>query len=166
MAAIFLTILIIYIVTSFFGYVVHWSLHQSWAGRFNVSHMTHHLKLYPLSDFYSETYRNPGKDNTVKFFAFTAIPLVLAPIFLYFFGVLPLSLMITVLVVEGIVGFLHDYIHDAFHITNHWMSRVPVLRDIFAVWVKLHYLHHVDMGKNYGIFVFHWDHVFRTFWRN
>lgn len=165
MVAILLTILITYIVTSFFGYVVHWSLHQSWAGRFNVSHMTHHLKLYPPSDFYSETYRDPGKDNTVKFFAFAAIPLLLAPVVLYFLGILPLSLMITVLVVEGIVGFLHDYIHDAFHITDHWMSRVPVLRDIFGVWVKLHYLHHVDMGKNYGIFVFHWDHVFRTFWK-
>lgn len=165
MAAIFLTILITYIVISLFGYVIHWSLHQPWLGKFNDSHMTHHLKLYPPSDFLSETYRHAGKDSTVKLFAFAVIPLILTPIVLYFLGVLSLSLMITVLVVEGIVGFLHDYIHDAFHISNHWMSRVPVLRDIFGVWVKLHYLHHVDMGKNYGIFVFHWDHVFRTFWK-
>ena len=166
MAAILLTILISYIVTSLFGYVVHWSLHQTWAGGFNKAHMTHHEILYPPSDFTSDTYRNAGKDSTPKFFALAALPLILTPIILWAVGVLPLSLMITVLVVEGIMGFLHDYIHDAFHITNHWMSRTPVLRDIFAKWTQLHYLHHVDMKKNFGIFVFHWDRIFKSFWGN
>lgn len=164
MIAILLTIFITYTVTSLFGYVVHWALHKSWAGRFNISHMTHHLKLYPPSDFFSETYRDPGKDNTVKFFAFAAIPLIIASIALYFLGVLSLSLTITVLMVEAVIGFLHDYIHDAFHITNHWMGRVPVLKNIFPIWLKLHYLHHVNMSKNFGIFTFHWDKLFRSYW--
>lgn len=166
MGAFFLTILISYLITSLFGYVVHWSLHQSWTGKINQSHMTHHLKLYPPEDFTSETYRNAGKDSTPKFFAMAAIPLILAPILLGLFGVLPLYLVITVLVVEGLMGFLHDYLHDSFHIKNHILTRIPVVRDIFDRWVKIHYLHHVDMGKNYGIFVFHWDRVFRTFWKN
>jgi len=164
MAAIFITILLTYVITSLFGYVIHWSLHQSWAGTFNKSHMTHHQIMYPPSDFTSEKYRNAGKDSTPKFFALAAIPLIFAPIGLWAAGLLPLYLMLTVLAVEGVMGFLHDYIHDAFHIKDHWMNRVPVLSVIFAKWVQLHYLHHVDMGKNFGIFVFHWDHVFKTFW--
>lgn len=165
MWAVLLTILITYIVTSLFGYVIHWSLHQTWAGQFNNAHMTHHLKLYPPEDFTSDSYRNAGKDSTPKFFAMAALPLIGLPIVLFAVGFLPLHLMIVALAVEGAMGFLHDYIHDAFHISRHWMSRVPVLKDIFHKWVALHYLHHVDMGKNYGIFVFHWDRIFRTFWR-
>lgn len=165
MLAFFLTLLITYFITSLFGYVIHWSLHQSWAGQFNNAHMTHHLKLYPPEDYTSDTYRHAGKDSTPKFFAMAAIPLILTPIVLGFLGILPIYLVITVLVVEGLMGFLHDYIHDAFHINNHLMTRIPGVKDIFSKWTQLHYLHHVDMGKNYGIFVFHWDRVFRTFWK-
>src|SRR5579885_1957013 len=162
MAAILLTILISYIVTSFFGYVIHWSLHQTWSGFFNKAHMTHHQVLYPASDFTSDVYRHAGKDSTPRFFALAASPLILTPLVLWLVGIVPLSVAITAWAVMGVMGFLHDYIHDAFHIRNHWMTRTPVLRDIFAKWIQLHYLHHVDMGKNFGIFVFHWDRVFKT----
>jgi len=165
MGAFILTILISYIITSLFGYVIHWSLHQSWAGQFNTAHMTHHLKLYPPEDFTSDTYRHAGKDSTPKFFALAAIPLIITPIILGALGILSWYLVVTVLVMEGLMGFLHDYIHDAFHIYNHWMSRVPVLKVIFHKWVELHYLHHVNMEKNYGIFVFHWDRLFGSFWK-
>ncbi len=166
MAAILLTILISYIVTSFFGYVIHWSLHQTWSGFFNKAHMTHHQVLYPASDFTSDVYRHAGKDSTPRFFALAASPLILTPLVLWLVGIVPLSVAITAWAVMGVMGFLHDYIHDAFHIRNHWMTRTPVLRDIFAKWIQLHYLHHVDMGKNFGIFVFHWDRVFKTFWKS
>lgn len=165
MVAFLLTILISYIITSLFGYVIHWSLHQTWAGQFNNAHMTHHLKLYPPEDFTSEVYRNAGKDSTPKFFAMAAIPLILCPIVLGLLGILSWPLAITVLVVEAAMGFFHDYLHDAFHIKNHFLTRIPVVRDIFQKWIDLHYLHHVDMGKNYGIFVFHWDRIFGTFWK-
>lgn len=163
MLAVFLTILISFLVTTLFGYAIHWSLHQTWAGQFNVAHMTHHLKLYPPEDFTSDVYRHAGKDSTPKFFAVAAIPLILTPILLWAFGVLALHLAVIVLVVEGTMGFLHDYIHDAFHINNHWMSRVPVLKDIFKKWVDIHYVHHVDMTKNYGIFTFLWDRLIGTY---
>jgi hypothetical protein len=166
MIAFFLTILISFFVTSLFGHVVHWALHQSWTGRVNMSHMTHHLKLYPPEDYLSEIYRNAGKDSTPKFFAIAALPLILAPIVLWLCGILPGVLAVTVLVVEGVMGFLHDYLHDAFHIKNHLLTRIPGVKVIFDRWVKIHYLHHVDMGKNYGIFTFHWDRLFGTFWKN
>ncbi len=159
----FLTVLITYVIVTLFGFIVHWSLHQPWVGKLNDAHMTHHLTLYPPEDFVSEKYRSAGKDSTVWTFALASIPLVAFPIVLALLGILSWHLAITVVVVELSLGFLHDYVHNAFHIKDHWMGRVPVLKDIFQVWVKLHYLHHVDMSKNYGIFTFHWDRVFRTF---
>lgn len=164
MVAALLLIFSTFLVTSLFGYVAHWCLHQSWAGKFNASHMTHHLKLYPPEDFTSEVYRNAGKDSTPKFFAIAALPLILAPFVLWFFGIFSLSSVIVVLAMEAVMGFLHDYLHDSFHIKNHWLTRTPLLNVIFGRWIQLHYLHHVDMGKNFGIFAFHWDRIFKTFW--
>lgn len=166
MGAYLVTIVIAFLATTLFGHVIHWSLHQKWTGRFNRSHMTHHLKLYPHTDFYSEKYREAGRDSTVLIFGVAALPLLIVPPLLGLFGILSWPLVITALVTELTLGFLHDYIHDAFHIEKHWMARAPVVRDIFGLWVSLHYLHHVDMSKNYGIFVFHWDRIFRTHWRD
>lgn len=166
MVPIILTALISFFISSLFGYVVHRALHSEWTGRLNKKHMTHHLLLYPPTDYLSDKYRDAGGDNTVYIFGAAAIPLVATPIVLGVMGIIPLSLVITALVVMGLMGFLHSYLHDAFHIRNHWILRVPVLGVIFSKWVKLHYLHHVDMQKNFGIFLFHWDHVFRTFWKD
>lgn len=63
MIAIALTILIAFLATTLFGHVVHWALHQKWTGSVNQSHMTHHLKLYPPSDYLSDSYRHAGKDD-------------------------------------------------------------------------------------------------------
>jgi sterol desaturase/sphingolipid hydroxylase (fatty acid hydroxylase superfamily) len=157
--AILLTILISYLVTTLFGHVVHWSLHQSWTGAVNRSHMTHHLKLYPPSDYLSDVYRQAGKDSTPKFFILAALPLIITPPILWAVGILPLSVMIIIMAMEGLMGFLHNYLHDAFHIRNHWLTSLP----IFNYWVKMHYQHHVDMQANFGIFSFHWDRIFGSY---
>jgi hypothetical protein len=164
MLAVFITAIITFFVASLFGYVVHYALHQDWSGRFHQTHMTHHLKMYPPEDCISDVYRAAGKDNTLWIFAGAALPLVLGTILLGIFGILPLGLMITALLVMAVMSFLHSYLHDAFHIRNHWLYRVPLLGKVFIRWVHLHWLHHVDMNYNYGIFLFHWDHVFKTFW--
>ena len=165
MIAILLTFLISYFAVTLAGYLIHWSLHQKWTGQFHKSHMTHHLELYPPDDFTSTTYRHAGKDSTPKFFVILASPFIILPILLTVFGVLPWHLLLIILFMEGLMGFFHDYIHDGFHVNGHWMARVPVFRVIFRKWVVLHYIHHVDMEKNYGIFLFHWDKIFRTFRR-
>lgn len=164
--AIILAIAAAFLVTTLFGHVVHWCLHQAWMGSVNNAHMTHHLRLYPADDFSSEVYRNAGKDSTPRFFAVAAIPLVATPIVLAILGIFSWPIALTVLAVEALMGFLHNYLHDSFHIKNHWMTRVPGLKGIFHRWVELHYLHHVDMSKNYGIFTFFWDRFFRTYWSN
>jgi len=164
MITLLLSFLFTVIFIFFFGYVVHWSLHQSWMGTFNNSHMTHHLKLYPPEDYSSDSYRWAGKDSTVWIFAVASIPVLAVPVILFFAGVLSLFTTIAVLATMLGQGFLHNYIHDAFHVKNHWMNRVPVLKDIFHRWNHLHYLHHVDMSKNYGIFAFFFDRLFGTYW--
>jgi len=166
MLAILLTALVAFFLSSLFGYVVHRSLHQEWTGSLNQKHMTHHLTLYPPTDYLSEVYRDAGKDNTVKIFALAAMPMVAIPIVLGILGIITIPLVITALVIMGIMGFLHSYLHDSFHIKDHFLTQIPGIKVIFGRWNNLHYLHHVDMNTNYGIFLFHWDHVFRTFWKD
>lgn len=163
---ILLLVILTYLITSLFGYVVHWSLHQSWAGSFNKAHMAHHLKLYPPNDFTSDVYRHAGSDNTFRTFAIASIPMVLIPILLGIFGILSWKLVLLILTIEGLVGYFNNYFHDSFHINNHFLIRIPLVKYIFIRLIHLHYLHHVDMMKNYGIFAFHWDRLFKTFWSN
>lgn len=166
MLAILFTATFTFFISSLFGYVVHYGLHQKWTGQFNNAHMTHHLRLYPPSDYVSDKYRNAGKDNTLFVFGAAAIPLVALPIILGVLHILSLALVITALTVMIMMSFLHSYLHDAFHIRNHWLLTVPIIGKLFVRWVHIHWLHHVDMDTNYGIFLFHWDHIFKTYWLN
>jgi len=159
MLAVLLTFLVVFVITTAFGYFVHKALHQSWMRGFNTAHMTHHLKLYPVNDYQSETYRDPWKDNTVRFFAFASIPLVIIPVILLALGIIPLSVFIATAVAMTIVGFANGYLHDVFHIKNHWLSRYSWFREL----TRLHYLHHVDMQRNFGIFMFSWDKLLGSY---
>jgi sterol desaturase/sphingolipid hydroxylase (fatty acid hydroxylase superfamily) len=163
MLAIIITVLITFFVSSLFGYVLHKSLHQQWSGRLHTAHMNHHLLQYPPSNYLSEVYRDAGADSTPKFFLIGALPLIIAPIVLWAVGWLPLSVMITALVVEALMGFLHNYLHDAFHIRDHWLYRVPLINKVFKRWVHIHFIHHVKMESNYGIFYFMIDRLLGTY---
>ena len=155
-----LTLVIVFFAITLFGHVSHYCLHQKWSGRLNRAHMTHHLKLYPPSDYVSDVYRNPGKDNTVIIFAMLSLPVLITPILLCLIGKLSIFLTIVAVVEMLVVGLLHDRIHDAFHLTKSIWHKVPG----FKRWNRLHYLHHVDMQTNFGIFSFHWDKIFGTYW--
>ncbi len=165
MGGVLLTIIVVYLLVSLFGYLVHKALHQSWAGRFNKAHMAHHLVLYPPEDFLSnDTYREAGKDNTFWTFALASLPMLGAPIILFILGTLPLYLTIIVVIEMLLIGWLNSYLHDSLHIRNHWLFRVPIIKNIFSRWQDLHRLHHIDMDTNFGIFAFHWDRMFKTYW--
>jgi sterol desaturase/sphingolipid hydroxylase (fatty acid hydroxylase superfamily) len=164
MITIIITIILGFFITTLFGHVVHYALHQPWSGKVHKAHLTHHLIKYPPHDFMSDEYRSAGKDSTPKFFVWAGLPLIITPIILWLCGIIPLVIMITILGVEGIIGFLHSYLHDAFHIKNHWLYKVPILGKQFTKLVHLHYLHHVGkMNFNFGIFTFLWDRVCGTF---
>lgn len=147
-----------FFVTTLFGYGAHWALHQKWFGKFHQSHMTHHLKLYPATDFFSESYRNAGKDSTFWFFLFAGAPLVAVPIVLFFFGKLGLIATLLIVAEAVVIGLFNNWLHDAFHLKDHWLNFFGWFKKL----VKLHMTHHVNMEKNYGIFFFLWDKLFKT----
>lgn len=164
MLGLLFTAILTFLIASLFGYVVHRGLHQYWAGRFNKAHMTHHLSLYPPNQFLSDEYRSAGKDDSFRTFLLMAIPLIVLPCLLLLLKFITLGMMITAMVMMGIIGFLHSYLHDAFHIRNHFLERLPLLGKAFENWRRLHYLHHINLQTNFGIFCFWWDRLLKTFW--
>lgn len=148
-----------FFVTTLFGYIMHWMLHQKWFGMFNKSHMIHHMKLYPIIDFFSVKYRRAGRDSTVLFFLVAGCPLVILPIVLYLLGKIGLIAAILVAVEAITIGLLNNWFHDSFHITDHWLNKFNWFKNL----IKLHQEHHIDMRVNYGIFTFTFDKFFGTF---
>jgi sterol desaturase/sphingolipid hydroxylase (fatty acid hydroxylase superfamily) len=157
-----IAMIVVYLITNLFGYIVHWCFHQSWAGWVRQSHLTHH-HLYTGVDYLSETYRDAGKDNSFRLFIVPSLLLFIPPAVLYVLCVIPLYVMIVLIVEMIIIGWMHNYLHDSFHIKNHFLSRMPLIKKIFDKWSHDHYLHHEDMTKNFGIFFFVWDRVFGTY---
>jgi sterol desaturase/sphingolipid hydroxylase (fatty acid hydroxylase superfamily) len=150
-----------FLLTCFFGYAFHRFLHTPRAGRWYRNHLAHHQKLYPAHDFTSDKYRDAGKDDSTIIFVMGGAPLLLLPIVLWLCGVfgiwLALGLVVEILLIGGINGFLHD----SFHITNHWIGKIGGKG--YNKLVELHYFHHLDMRTNFSIFMFLFDRLFRTY---
>ncbi len=155
--------LVVFIFVSLFGYLAHKALHKPWTKMLGESHMTHHLKLYPITDYMSDIYRSAGKHNTIFFFAVASVPVLALPILLWFIGLISLFTMIFIIIEMLAIGWLHNYIHDAFHINNHLLTKIPVVKNWFAKLAKVHFIHHEDMNFNYGIFFMTWDKLFKTY---
>lgn len=145
-----------------FGYVVHRLLHLPLMGVFHKSHMRHHI-LYPAEDYLSDKYRSAGKDSTFIFFAIASLPLLVIPVLFYWLGIFSFQLFAFTIFVMSLLGLAHNYLHNAFHIKNHWMHRFFLTKHIFNIWTNLHYFHHKEMDTNFGIFFFWWDKLFKTF---
>lgn len=159
MWAILFTIVIMYVVITLFGYVVHRWFHHPSSGRFYKSHQVHHFKLYPPEDFFAPVYRSPGKDNTAVFFFLLSLPLILTPFILFAFHLIPLPILITTIICMAVFGGAHDFLHDKFHITDHWLNKFRWFREL----VRLHQIHHREVQKNLGIYWFGWDKLLGSF---
>lgn len=136
------------------GYGFHRLLHTRWTGSLNKAHMTHHLKLYPPEDYLSNPYRGAGADNTTYRFVAAALVVALAIALVF-----PWSISLPLLGELALVGALNSYVHDSTHIRGHWLERFWIYRR----WRALHYQHHVDMTRNYGIVTFLVDRVAGTY---
>lgn len=156
---ILLTIVVMYVVITLFGFLLHRFFHSPSSGRLYRAHMTHHQRLYPPTDLLSDQYREPGKDNTAHLFFLLSLPLIIAPFVLWVLHLIPLSVLITAIICMLVFGGAHDYMHDAFHLRHHWLRRFKY----FEKLTNIHFTHHIDMGTNYGIYWMGWDRVFRTF---
>ena len=164
MIVLLISLVLGFMATNLFGFVVHFVLHRKESKSFNQSHMIHHEKLYPPEDFFSEIYREAGQDATPKFFVIAALPMLLSVVMFWLLGVISLFVCVAVMLEMIAIGVIDNYLHDAFHIRNHWLSRAPLIGNWYNNLVKYHYLHHCDMKMNYGIFNFMWDRIFKIFW--
>jgi sterol desaturase/sphingolipid hydroxylase (fatty acid hydroxylase superfamily) len=163
MMSLLLTIVVAFfasgLITTFLGYWVHWIFHQPWSLGFYHAHMNHHQIQYPPSDYLSDTYRGAGRDSTVILFVVAFAPVLIGIALLTWFGFFTLTTCGIIVASLAIWGYVHDYFHDQFHLNNTWWKQ-------FSFFIKLrstHYLHHLDMSKNYGIILFPWDKLFNTY---
>lgn len=148
-----------YFFSTFIGYFIHKLFHQSWAGFTNRAHMTHHIFKYPPKNLISDEYRSAGKDNTVIYFIPVVVTMLSAIAWGQHIGWLSLFYAIFISVEIVVVSLLHEFVHASFHLE----------RSIFHCWPgygrlrELHFIHHSNMKKNFGILDFIWDYVFGTF---
>lgn len=148
-----------FIAFEFLGHAFHRLLHSKWSGALHRAHMTHHLKLYPPSDFLSAKYRNAGADSTTYRFAAVAAVVAVGIALLF-----PLHYSLPLVAELAVIGLANSYVHDSVHIRGHWMERFAV----YQRWRDLHWMHHVDMGTNFGIFTFLADRALGSYvpsWR-
>jgi sterol desaturase/sphingolipid hydroxylase (fatty acid hydroxylase superfamily) len=121
--------------------------------------MNHHKIQYPPTNFYSDKYRSAGIDSAVILFTIAFSPLLVGLGLLAYFGVVSMTIGISGLAGLIIWGLMHSYIHGQFHLNNSFWNKFS----IFHSWKDLHYIHHLNMNSNLGIFIFVWDKLFGTF---
>jgi len=154
-----LLFVISFFVVSFLGYWVHKVFHNPKSLWFYDAHNNHHTIQYPVLDFFSVRYRSAGNSSSFWLFLIVSLPILIALVAFIAYGKLP--------IVSGIVllgslvgwGLLHDYIHDQFHILGSPWKRFA----FFRKWREIHFLHHLNNGKNFGIITFWCDRLFGTF---
>lgn len=147
------------VLSSLVGYLVHRAIHQEWSGPLHRGHMEHHLELYPPTRLTSESYQVAKwyHSGPVLFAPAAALLLVAVAAPAWLLGT---SWWNIACFAAGLIAFglLNDQVHDAFHLRSHWLQKVPYFRRLR----RLHFLHHVDMTRNFGIVVMAWDDVFKT----
>jgi sterol desaturase/sphingolipid hydroxylase (fatty acid hydroxylase superfamily) len=141
------------------GYWIHRALHQPWSGPFHRGHMEHHLEIYPTTRLTSDRYEVKKWYNSgpVLFTPGAVLLLILGAGLTWMLNV---SLWHFITFGVGLVGFglLNDWVHDAFHLRDHVLKNLSYFRKLR----RLHFLHHFNMERNYGIVSLHWDAVFKT----
>lgn len=144
---------------SFAGYWIHRALHQPWFGPFHSGHMEHHLELYPTTRLTSDKYevKKWYHSGPVLFTPPAVVILLVGAAVTWLLGI---SLWSFLAFGGGLVGFgfLNDWVHDSFHLREHPLHKFPYYRKLR----RLHFLHHFDMEKNFGIVSLQWDEVFKT----
>lgn len=146
------------LVGTFAGWAAHLALHVMKIKLFTRYHAAHH-KLYPSTKFRSKKYVGPAFDPASLFI--TATVTVALFIFMATFIVVNASMTayIAVVLIGLSVGWVHDYVHKAFHTEDHWLDRFKSFRSIR----DLHCVHHGDARVNYGIVTYAWDKLFKRF---
>jgi len=157
------TIAITWVFGTLWGWGTHKFIHQRYAGPLFKQHLHHHVKHYPCHDFTSDVYRQGKRDSSVYIFLALCIPIGIFPILLWKYEVISLAAMIVSLLNMAFIGFLNSWIHDTFHLNNHWLSKLPLIKRFYEKLVQQHYTHHKYVQSNFGIFSFSWDKILGSY---
>lgn len=151
-----IVLLLAFIGVEFAGYLFHRLMHTKWLGPLHRAHMAHHLAMYPPQDYLSKSYRKTGTDSTTwRFVAFGTTIGLLA------LWLTPIWISLPVVIALVVMGGLNSYMHDTIHVSPHVLERFDWFLDLRVT----HHVHHVEMGKNFGVVTFWADRIFGTFRR-
>ena len=150
---IILLIIATYFLANAIGYVVHRTLHCEWSGRMYRDHYYHHWEVYPPHDFLSKEYREPPLSASQVKYYLAATAALFTPYLFFGWVVYVAALVFAISILK-----LNAYVHDSLHIDDHWLERFKTFHRLRA----LHFEHHV-VDKNFGIFDFTADFIFKTF---
>jgi hypothetical protein len=123
-------------------------------------HEEHHMKLYPPTDYYSKTYRDPSSGSSLKSNLWFAVAgLITAAGVWALFDWKHAGVFLAVGIADAL---FNQYIHNAKHITGHWLGRFWPTRHWFR-WIQhRHLIHHIELHANLGMYNYVWDTLLRV----
>jgi sterol desaturase/sphingolipid hydroxylase (fatty acid hydroxylase superfamily) len=157
------------------GYWLHRLLHSDKLPFLSRGHMAHHLLLYgPTQPMRTEHYRDATSGRFslgnvgLEWLAPSAILLAFSWGIMFLIHVRPIyqAIVLGNLVVWPFFTF--SFLHDAMHLRDFWMARVPLINRWFRRARRLHDIHHHSvngaghMDANFGIGFFLFDRIFCT----
>lgn len=164
-----------FLVAEFAGYWLHRLLHSDRLPFLSRSHMVHHLLLYgPLQPMRSESYKDATRGRLslgnigLEWLVPSAVVLLFCWTILVLFRVPPIYQVIVLGTLLVWPFFTFSLLHDAMHLRDFWMARMPLISRWFRRARRLHDIHHhrLDnaghMNTNFGIGFFLFDRLFRT----
>jgi hypothetical protein len=161
-------------------YVWHYAAHQTWSGQMNKLHMDHHLRVNPVSRFFSSDELNQKKYGQTDFSSVRKSLIVFSPflsshiggglqhegfLFAGNFAVLGFAALLGVssrdlfaaFVMAGVMGVLGAGLHSSFHIRSFVLSKYAWYRELRA----LHFMHHMgDQNSNLAVLNLGVDRLF------
>jgi sterol desaturase/sphingolipid hydroxylase (fatty acid hydroxylase superfamily) len=121
--------------------------------------MDHHLTQYPPGKLTSDRYRFPKwYNNGLLLFTPPLLVLMGSAALIVWSLHWPWWMLAVLGTCVATLGFLNDWVHDSFHVRRHPLMHLRTYQKLR----RLHFIHHSNMDKNFGIVSFVWDRVFGT----
>jgi sterol desaturase/sphingolipid hydroxylase (fatty acid hydroxylase superfamily) len=163
------------LVAEFAGYWLHRLLHIDKLSFLSRNHMAHHLLHYgPNQQMRAASYKDAthGRFSLgnvgLEWLAPSTVVLIFCWGAMNVFRVRPIyqAIVLANLVAWPFLSF--SFPHDAMHLRDAWMARLPIVKVWFRRARRLHDIHHHSlnsagrMNTNFGIGFFLFDRMFRT----
>ena len=163
------------LVAEFSGYWLHRLLHSDKLPFLSRNHMAHHLLLYgPTQPMRADNYKDAthGRFSLgnvgLEWLAPSALLLIVCWGVLFLLRVPPIYQVIVLGTLVVWPFFTFCFLHDAMHLRDARMARLPLVKVWFRHARRLHDIHHRSlnsagrMNTNFGIGLFVFDRIFRT----